>query len=157
MIKVSTNYLEHSGDTKFYEVVKLSDQAANAHMVIKRWGKIAEKNGGGQTKVERYGMEIDAANSVNEILRDKRKDKGAKGSYLDAKMTVGLHAFKDAYLQDDDVMAVVRGHYHGKEVHESVNHFFDLDKDADADDPIVNEPAPEPERPIERGETWGSW
>jgi len=157
VIKISTNYLEHSGGTKFYEVVKLSDMAAGAHMVIKRWGKIAEKMGAGQTKVERYGDESEAADSVNEILRDKRKDKGAKGRYTDAVLNLGLHAYNGASAQDNDVMGIVRGHYQQRDVHESANYFFDLEKAAAPGDEVIDEPAPEPARPVERGDTWGSW
>lgn len=152
MIKVSTNYLEHSSNTKFYEVVTLASWD-DFFMVIKRWGKIAENMGGGQTKVERYSSMADAAASVISILKDKRRDKGAKGRYLDVTTAHALHAYANSSMQEKDLPAIARNHYHDKSVCEAVSQFFNSGSSI----PARKRATPEPEPSAERGEVWGSW
>jgi len=146
--KIDTNYLEHSGGTKFYETVMIQEDNGPG-LLIKRWGAIALKNGGGQTKYER-GTHSVVAGENNKILAEKRK----KG-YDNATKSGALHTWAGKEVDAAMLAGLVKGHY-GRDTEDYVKDYFGLNGSA----PVVNEepPAPkEPETPIERGETWGSW
>ncbi|MFK3741005.1 WGR domain-containing protein [Massilia sp. TN1-12] len=146
--KIDTHYLEHSGGTKFYETVLIQEDNGPG-LLIKRWGAIALKNGGGQTKYER-GTHSVVAGEANKILREKKK----KG-YDHATKSGALHSWSGRSDVDAVMLgAMVKQHY-GADTAAYVKDYFGLN----AAGAVVNEePKPrEPEKPIERGETWGSW
>jgi len=149
MYVISTNYLEHQGGTKFYETVLIREEGGPA-LLIKRWGSIALKNGGGQTKYER-GSHAAVAHERARIINEKM----GKG-YARGPATGRMHQANDAEIDAPDLLGRAKSHY-GSETTEYIAEYFGLRTDATA--AVVEEaPAPQaPEPEVERGESWGSW
>ena len=147
---IETEYLEHKGGTKFYETVLIKEENGPG-LLIKRWGAIALKNGGGQTKYDR-GMHSIVTTERDKILREKTSAKSGYGRVAKSGALHTWHGRND--LDAGRLEALAKQHY-GADTAAYVKDYFGLGSTAE----IVDEtpPAREPEKPIERGETWGSW
>jgi len=150
-ILVESEYLDHQGGTKFYEVVQLLNVEKKSFVVINRWGKIAERAGGGQVKIEKYRD----ARQCHEAAR-KKLDSKRHREYFNSVLKHGLH---DCQKVDSDTLPLWLGeHYRDTDnidrilgelgVANVVGQILD-----EVNDIIVEEPAPE----IIRGDDWGSW
>lgn len=146
---ISTAYLEHDGGTKFYETVLIREDNGPG-LLIKRWGAIALKNGGGQTKYERGSHDV-VVREEAKILSEKRR----KG-YFDATKAGPLHTWSGRNDLDGARLEALAKQHYGADTQAYVSDYFGLNGAGG----IVSEepPAPkEPEVPVERGESWGSW
>ena len=146
---IETEYLEHKGGTKFYETVLIKEENGPG-LLIKRWGAIALKNGGGQTKYDR-GMHSIVTTERDKILREKTS---AKSGYERAMKSGALHTWHGREITAAQLAGLSKHHYNA-EVAAYLMDYFGMNGTAE----VINEapPAREPEKPIERGETWGSW
>jgi predicted DNA-binding WGR domain protein len=144
---IETHYLEHIGGTKFYETVRISEPSGPC-LLIKRWGAIGVKNGGGQTKYER-GDQATVLGEERQILNEKMK----KG-HSETPFAYGLHKSNRSTLSADVLQIAVHEH-HGREIAEYVTEYFGLG----APGAVVSEEphAPAPAASEMQDERWGSW
>lgn len=158
---VSTAMLEHDGGTKFYEMVVVEEQGGPA-VLVKRWGTMAQRNGGGQTKVDVYANRTLAWNELVKTLREKERARGDKGQYVKVSTppSFGLHrvAASVKRLTGAVLMESLKDHFASSDISQIIRPFnLDLsDLAPDVLNDIIEEFAT-PEEPVERGENWGSW
>jgi|GEM_PF-3317249 len=154
MFNVKAHYLQHDGGTKFYETV-LIDEPNGPAMLIKRWGKINEMNGGGgQTKIERGSLSA-LRLERDKILVEKRKLRNG-GRYIDASSAYMLHSVRGPV--DEDKLKGWLKHYKDPTVQNAVMEYFRFTNDVEdivaaTGEDVVVESEPE----IERDASWGSW
>lgn len=152
MFSIVTDYMEHDGGTKFYEAVQITEKGGPS-ILIKRYGKVGNKMGGGQYVIER-GSAGSVATSTLKIISDKEK----RGYGKTEAPHFGLHPFsRGSDIDARRLYEAVAGHY-DRPTLEQIANYFGLTRDATgtADDEIV-ETAPEPEAAVVRDETWASW
>lgn len=165
MYQVTTEYLEHDGGSKFYETVLIAEENGPA-ILIKRYGKIANKMGGGQTILERGDLRSREVER-DKILADKRKLRAGKGQYRDAvRPTFGLHKIggktpsgKPKLIEEGALIGAIQAHFGASDARAITDYFAITDISGDPDfaveaQAVIEE---EPAAPIERGESWGSW
>ena len=154
---VITDYLEHDGGTKFYECVLITEVGSES-MLIKRFGSISAKMGGGQIRFY-SGLAREADYQRQIILRAKCSNRPGKGQYLVAsRPKFGLHEQHLGRAAPIDLYQALQRHYSGKTL-ESILTFFSLDV-PDSDAPLNGSGAlPDTESmvPEVRSNTWGSW
>lgn len=151
--KAEIEYLEHDGGTKFYETVVITEDAGPG-ILIKRYGSIDKKMGGGQTIIERGSPNVVRA-SARKILDDKRKRRST-GQYVNAKMLdFGLHPVNNVFnLGPDELAKRVTQHFNFADA-DAIKSYFGI---GSASAVHQEEPAAaEPEEPIIRDAHWGSW
>lgn len=154
MIKITHKYRQHSGGSKFYETVIFEDSNNGPSVLVKRFGKIAQRNGGGQYKIENYNTATEAINEDTRIWKEKGKPKEYSGS---ASLPFGFGLFNGGVSSDyADKGTLVR---------DTIGHYAD---DEGAANTIVdflslaatpNDPQPKPVvawKPTET-EDFGSW
>ncbi len=151
MFSVRTTYLEHDGGTKFYETVLILDSEQEGAMLIKRYGKIAQSSGAGQTLTERHSTQDEAKRENESILSEKQKYRSGKGQYV---------AKKDETVQVDEqgLIGMMKLHYADPKALTAADSFFDLGLAMyePVDDDIVEEGVPV-EEPVVRDGNWGTW
>lgn len=153
-IHVGTTYLTHEGGTKFYEVVCFSNPDAKKFVLVKRWGKMALRDGGGESKVETYAT----ARKLDDAYQKAVDGKRARG-YQVASTSHGFHALGVSYRDADEFYATLKKHYTtGTHIHEILTGMgigeLDGAGSAGEENEIVSEtPEPEPER----DDNYGSW
>ena len=98
-------YLEHEGGTKFYEVAVFASQTTRRYVVVRRWGKIGSRHGGGETKIETFGSSAEAVSASRKVLNQK-----AGREYLAATFAHGFRSGKDD-LEYDMLGEGFRRHY----------------------------------------------
>lgn len=146
-------FLEHEGGTKFYEIVRLYNADAGKFVLVKRWGKIAQRIRGGEIKIEDYR----SARAVDLAADKTAREKMSRGYSLAKTDTAGaLHNRSGSYTSEMEFGGALAAHYGpnatrigqaitGKVLDESVAE--------EENEIVVLEPEPEPDR----GNTWGSW
>lgn len=151
-LDVKTVYLEHEGGTKFYECVLLQSADNRPAMLIKRWGPMGKKKGGGPTKIER-GSGFQMRASFNKILAEKR----AK-SYLEASTLsgYGLHCSNGIKVSTAALQSEAKKHYGDPvDANAIADHFGGfgglVDEHGAAQRHAVHEPEPD------RGDAWGAF
>ena len=82
-ISVFPYYMVHEGGTKFYEVVRLTNDSNGRSIVFNRWGKVNDfHHGGGQTKQESFDNGFSADQTAIQKITEKEKR-----GYKDRKST----------------------------------------------------------------------
>jgi len=152
--KIDVQYLEHDGGTKFYETVLIQEDGGPG-MLIKRYGSIDKKMGGGATIIERGSHSVVAA-SANKILTEKRKPRGDKGQYKDApRLSFGLHQVRGLSISNSDLTMYVTQHYNRADS-DAIKSYFGVG--GAAAEVVKEEPAAfVSEEPVIRDASWGSW
>ena len=154
--KITTDYLEHRGGTKFYEVVMIEEEDGPA-MTIKRYGPIVNKISGGQIIIER-GSSSSVRLARDKILKEKTAS--AKGYSPVSRPMSGMHTEADNRIGAALLQKIVEDHYAVKNATD-IKNYFGLSGSLAAgrdDDVIVEEPEEaKPEIEAPRDSTWGSW
>jgi hypothetical protein len=154
--KITTDYLEHRGGTKFYEVVMIEEEDGPC-MTIKRYGPIVNKISGGQIIIER-GSSSSVRLARDKILKEKTAS--AKGYSPVTRPMSGMHDENGNRIQAPRLQAIVEDHYATKNAADIKNYFGLAGSLAAAsDDDIITEEPEEAKPEIEapRDSTWGSW
>ncbi|TSP13981.1 WGR domain-containing protein [Cupriavidus campinensis] len=136
--------LTHEGGTKFYELTLLTDEYRDIGVLVRRWGKIAQKGRGGEVMIE-----ADAIHAARKQFDLIAKQKNARG-YSGGKVApLDWRKYLEKVLVPAELDDVA-----GK---------FGLDSFDEFDDAALAEymvpetevaaPKPEPNR----GADWGSW
>lgn len=152
-IHFETTWLTHESGTKFYELVRFTNPDAKKFTLVKRWGKLAAADGGGECKIETF-----ASQRAMEAASDKTRQSKEGRGYSIASTTQGFHGLSVSYNRAEDFNDAVSKHYSSggalSEIMVSMG-IEDLEPRIEPEDNEVvsEEPTPEPER----GETWGSW
>lgn len=157
-IVLNLEYLEHTGGTKFYETVRLTDPDADRSILIKRWGPINNKHGGGQCKIERGGadaMHQAQRRIINEKLRGgyvnhrKSSRNPGNGFYsLTENMPLNAASVRDA----------IEIQWHAGDVRDAVRDFFpELNGVTVRPTGVAAAPKAVPwdKQELDRGESWG--
>jgi hypothetical protein len=152
--KVEVEYLEHDGGTKFYETVLIKEHSGPG-ILIKRYGSIDKKMGGGQTLIER-GSHIAVDQAARKILTEKRK-RSSKGQYVNvAHLNFGLHPLHNVFNVGADELAQRVWDHYNRTDSDTIQSYFGFS--ASGAGVVKEEPASaEPEEPIIRDAHWGSW
>lgn len=150
-ILIEPRYLTHEGGTKFYEVIQLYSVIQKRFVLVRRWGKMALRNGGGETKIESFGDLRRCQQASDRILADK-----SKRGYSRATMGFGLHGVERTSA--DKLRAALSQHYNDRDAVEQIVSMLGSDETAshvDSEDVIEEgfEVKPEPVRDAD----WGSW
>jgi predicted DNA-binding WGR domain protein len=163
MAVVNSNYLVHSGGTKFYEIVQITNAPAKRFVEIRRWGK-AElgARAGGQIQILEHKSAGALADSAGRQLRTKQ-NKGYGGA-VGASGNFGLHSLAGGMsgvtLTDEDILKHLHKHFGDGEDRARIIEAAQIDPSGNVEETmdqsefdVPKEPQPEPDR----GETWGSW
>lgn len=155
MFNIRATYLRHDGGTKFYETVLIHHKDGPA-MLIKRWGSMDKRDGGGQTQVSRGTIASQKAEE-QKILTEKRRARAGKGRYMDQTFNYGFHMLSTNVGPDQVRKAL--SHYDNAEVRNAIDTHFDLGEMNDVDDIVMatGEDFEIEEPQTERGSNWGSW
>jgi predicted DNA-binding WGR domain protein len=143
--------MEHQGGTKFYETVLMVGNhgaLTGASMLIKRWGRLDQKKGGGQTKIER-GSTAAVKASRDKIHREKIAKGYSNSSNLNGH---GLHAAHSHEVGVERLLEYAHLHYHSPEEFKAISDHFG----AGMAFPLP-ESVREPEVEVDRGESWGAF
>jgi predicted DNA-binding WGR domain protein len=166
-ILVEARYLEHGGGTKFYEAIEFYNVAVKKFVLVKRWGNVGLKHGGGGTKIETYNDIRQCQDAAGKILREKRTRDARGLSYDIVRETFGLHGAKSS-IDAETLRSALGSHYNNIDITDKIISALDVVKfvalpsgyalvDDVVDDVanfVVSEgPAPE----LERSDDWGSW
>ncbi len=152
--KIETDYMEHDGGTKYYETVVIHEDSGPA-ILIKRYGAIGTKMGGGQTIIER-GSYSAMDQSRQKILADKSKFRSGKGQYVRAdRLDMGLHTAHNRQISAKALVGGVARHFNGADGRAILSYFGITD--VMANDVVQEEPAPASAEPVVRDAHWGSW
>ena len=151
-IHVQATYLVHAGGTKFYEVIAFSNVDAKKFTLVKRWGKLAAADGGGECKVETYSTQRKLEEAAGKIISSKQgRDYGI------ATSAHGFNPMGVSYNRAEDFNDALSRHYSsGGAVAEVLigMGIEDLAPREWEENEVVSEtPEPEPER----DEDYGSW
>jgi hypothetical protein len=149
VIKVDTNYLDHSGGTKFYETVRLVADDGKA-MLIKRYAKLEKAETGGETKIHR-GDESLVREEEQKILADKTRGKNGERYEINGALRHhGLHKFTGKKVDWNTFVNAFNDHYSPSDF-SAITHYF---SDSVEVSPVMNA-QPEPE--FDRGADWGAF
>lgn len=152
--KIETDYLEHDGGTKFYETVVIHEDGGPA-ILIKRYGSVGLKMGGGQTLIER-GSYSAMDQARQKILADKSKFRAGKGQYVRAdRLDMGLHTAHNRQIGAKALAGGVARHFNGADGRAILSYFGITD--VMTSDVVQEGPATAPAEPEVRDATWGSW
>lgn len=153
-IHVQATYLVHAGGTKFYEVIHFYNVDAKKFTLVKRWGKLAAADGGGECKVETYPTQRKLEEAANKIISSKQgRDYGT------ATSAHGFNPMGVSYRSAEDFNDILSKHYSSGHVVKEVLVNMGIEELEPrewipTDDDVVSEtPEPEPER----DEDYGSW
>lgn len=154
--KIETNYLEHDGGTKFYETVLISEDGGPA-ILVKRYGSIDKKMGGGQTIIDR-GNRNACVQGCMKILAEKTKLRPGKGQYVEAdRILYGLHPHDQRNVNAFELEKAVTDHFNRSDS-DAIKSYFGITGGAPGAAVVKEEPAAAgPEEPIIRDAHWGSW
>lgn len=154
MYKIKVDYLEHSGGTKFYETVKITRIDDGLSVLVKRYGSNANKVGGGQTLIS-TGSEAAIETSRLKILSEKKKIT-AKGEYKSVNLLdLPIHLYSDKTCAEADFHTMVGRHYMSADTKQIMNYFKNAFVAAAWTNPA--DMTKEPEAPVVRDASWGSW
>jgi predicted DNA-binding WGR domain protein len=156
-IHITPKYYLHESGTKFYEVMEIWHPDQNRFLLVKRWGKVTARFGGGEHKIEPYLGQRACSAAADKIIHQKE----GRG-YARTPLDWGLHAGATTFLPST-IEKALKSHFDNYAVLAGIMHQLGLEMGAhmdtavmdEADDIISEEPAVVPE-PV-RGEEWGSW
>ncbi len=149
-ISVFPFYMSHESGTKFYEVVRLTNDDNGRSIVFNRWGKVNDfHHGGGQTKQESFDNGFSADQAATQKVAEKEK-RGYKRDRSD----FNLHRFV-TQQPDASFDARVSAHY-GRAMVGTVYKALGIDPNAAVTKSEKVAPQP-PAVEINRGEQWGAW
>ena len=158
-IHISAKYFLHESRTKFYEVVEMWHPDNKRFVVVKRWGKVGAKEGGGEHKLEPFISQRACSAAAEKVISQKE----GRG-YTRVPLDYGFHSHAPTFLPST-IESGLRSHYKTYDVVDGVMHHLGLTMSAHAEptmvimdemnDIVSEEPVVVPE-PI-RGEEWGSW
>lgn len=162
--QIIANYLEHSGGTKFYETIQINDINSTNSVLMKRYGSIASKGGGGQ--IIPMFANMGACNLERDKIRKDKMRRKKDGQYQSATAPFSLSIHTSGVsntdpagavtVSGDRLMTLVKDHYPADHAKAIITR-FDLENPADelnaATDDIVDE------RPDDtpRDANWGVW
>lgn len=152
-ILIESRYLAHEGGTKFYEVIQLYDVDRKRFVLVRRWGKVVMRNGGGDTKVESFGDLRRCQQAAGRILVEKNK----RGYARAAAGIGGLHVVER--IRSDKAAQELSGHYNDRATVSQILSMLGLDDEMSSpkfENVIIQEGfelRPEPVRDAD----WGSW
>lgn len=150
-MRVESVWMEHEGGTKFYETVLFTGDSGLA-MLVKRWGSMDKKQGGGQVKVHQ-GSAAEMRSEAAVIYNEKTSSKKGYIANNALAPAISLHSMNTGAYAQDDIEARVRKHYLASTgIHSDFVSYFG----SATPTPAPAAPAaPEPQ--IDRGSTWGSF
>lgn len=163
MITIEHKYRNHISGSKFYETTLFARDDGGPSVLVKRFGKVVYARAGGQTKVEDYPTASAARAEQARIWREKDKPKeysvvAESGSHIERALddAGGLPSLVVAGRAA--IVALTKGQYGSSSgMDDTIADFLKMedkyDPLADMGDIIETEP----EEPVDRGETWGSW
>lgn len=148
-ILIHPTYMTHEGGTKFYEVIRLTDEKSGVSVVANRWGPNISfaSPSGGQIKIMSHGDGFSAEQDAISKIASKKK-----GGYSTSKTTFGLHL--KSVVPPGIELGTLAAHF-GKATAEAI--LEKLNTGTMEDDAHVSKVAPEPVKHIDRGSDWGSW
>lgn len=149
-ITTDCTYMEHEGGTKFYEVVVLHAADFGKHLVIKRWGKIDTKTGGGEILITPATSARTAMQAASKIINGKK----ARG-YSPAITMHGLHSLGTAIDGTEAIKDAIKAHYANG--WQQILRNMDFPEYAQDVAAVKASPPAKPEPEIDRGDNWGSW
>ena len=147
--------LMHEGGTKFYETMVFHAPDAGQHILVRRWGKESALTAGGEIKFVVLPNARKAQSAAHTVITQK------EGRGYEKRSTFhGLHGY-GGIIDRSNLESLLRAHYGAANAKLILNEFIPELRGTqvtgaiidEADDIVIEEPAPEPER----GETWGSW
>ena len=137
-LHIQSTYMDHSGGTKFYEAVLVSGESRS--MLIKRWGKVELRKGGGETMVmvDTPGA---CAREYASIVAAKKKRGYSQNTSMNG---YGLHmgAKSGPQALHDTVYGWAASHYANEAITQQMRDTFGGEIPAPAapfNPPIVNE------------------
>lgn len=150
---VEAKYMAHEGGTKFYEVMQFYHVEAKRFMVINRWGKIQDREHGGQIKIEKFTDVRQAQDAANQKIQEK-----SKRGYVPTGAPFGLHS-GPKQLKADAIRLRLGGHYRNVELIDAIVAYLDVPDElahlaTDTADDVIEET---PEAYVPRGDDWASW
>jgi predicted DNA-binding WGR domain protein len=98
-MRVSTFYLKHEGETKFYEIVTFEDDDREFFTSVRRWGKVGTL---GRIKVEKWASAASMGSAVFDLL--DKKERGGYQSFENDSAILGE-------FTDEDLYSKLRDHY----------------------------------------------
>lgn len=153
---IHTEYLEHSGGTKFYELVMIQEDSDGPCMLLKRFGKLADRIGGGQVQVSRGNLTACSA-EFQKTLDAKLKGKTGQGRYeTKSRPEYGLHKRNSQIILGAVLHKYTDEHYPSQHA-ASIFSYFDLKTEDYAEPSADIDPEDtKPEAPATDA-SWGSW
>lgn len=158
-IHFNPKMLVHAGGTKFYEIVEIWRPSAEAHLLIRRWGKMSQQTYGGDARIESFSAITSCTAMAGSLLTEKRQ-RGYSRVYFEPFDKLKSHFSPN--LEFSNLIIKNYGTGRGHEILEllSINnselletgYTDELDTYSDTAIPIVNTYV-EPVRTSE----WGSW
>lgn len=148
----------HNGGSKFYEIISLWNGDNDRGVLIKRWGKVAQINSGGQTQMD----EFTGQGQMDREFRGTAVEKGRRG-YTEVPAT---GPSRQIWLIGDDktlrlakpleVQEALVEHYQVKSQADSIMQALNMRYVPGIEVPEDAVWSPEEPQP-DRGESWGSW
>jgi predicted DNA-binding WGR domain protein len=152
---VSAKFMAHEGGTKFYEVVALWNESEKRGALVRRWGKTSARVGGGEIKIEPYGLKSQLDTSLRAALAEK-----SKRGYLERPFEhVGKTIHGVVMCDGPNAFIEVARSTYGANIMAVLKSVFSeaSGSSADEEDIVVEEPVkvvkPEPVR----SQDWASW
>lgn len=162
MITIEHKYRVHAGGSKFYETVLFERDDGGPSVLVKRFGKFVYARQGGQTKVEDYPTAALARAEMTRIWKEKDKPKeysivGKSESHIEKALDEAGGLPSLVVAGRAAIVNLTKGQYGSNSgMDDTIADFLKMEDkyDPNADLEII---ATEPEEPVDRGETWGSW
>lgn len=154
-IDVQTRWMPHEGNTKFYEVIQFHNEAAGRFVVVRRWGKLVGKLGGGEVKIETFDTRRRCLEAAERIASDK-----AGRGYERTHEVFGLHSLNGFVVSDADLADTIAAHYMNSDAfhHIMASLGFEVAGSRVVDNFAIEEtPMAEHEHEPARDADWGSW
>lgn len=170
MIEIKHEYWEHSGGTKFYEMVVFVDKAVDNAILVKRWGATSSKHGGGQVKIEGFNSEQAAFAEISKVIGSKKK-RSASGQYETAPAPAGVFYVFARSTDLTKLPQLIKDHYVDKDRSRILNFFglsgaacdevdvklLDGVEEEDAFDEAESRKRATTKKPEPKHEDWGVW
>ena len=154
--KVETEYLEHSGGTKFYELVMIQEEPDGPCILLKRFGKLADRIGGGQVQISRGNLNA-CADEYQKTLHAKRKGKSGQGQYASVERPeYGLHKRDGKSIFGVVLHKYAEEHYPSQHA-ASIFSYFDLKTEDYGEQPADIEADDAKPEAAATDASWGSW
>jgi hypothetical protein len=164
--QIVANYLEHSGGTKFYETIQISDITSKTTVLMKRYGSIASKGVGGGQIIPMFASFTTCDDEREKIIKDKmRRKKDGQYYHATAPFSLNIHTSGVSNpdpagvvtVSADRLMTLVKDHYPADHAKAIITR-FDLENPADElNEPDYNIIDEQPEDDTPRDASWGAW